>query len=77
MGDLVASGILLGGLFRTSRAIRPPFEDDPHTVGLTLQRLLDSGVERFYMGHGGPLPADEVRRHVQVLMKLSRQSSRA
>lgn len=65
VGDLVASGILLGGLFRTGHAIRPPFEDDPHTVGMTLQRLLDFGVERFYVGHGGPMAADEVRRHAQ------------
>jgi hydroxyacylglutathione hydrolase len=77
VGDLVASGILLGGLFRTSHAIRPPFEDDPHTVGLTLQRLLDSGMERFHMGHGGPLPADEVYRHAQVLMEIGQGSSRA
>lgn len=75
VGDLVASGVLLGGLFRKSHAIRPPFEDDPRMVGLTLQRLLDSGMERFYMGHGGPLPADEVRRHAQLLMKIGRQRS--
>ena len=70
VGDLIASGILLGGLFRTGHAIRPVFEDDPHTVGLALQRLLDSGMERFYVGHGGPLPADEVRRHARALMKI-------
>ena len=70
VGDLIASGVLLGGLFRTGHAIRPVFEDDPHTVGLALQRLLDSGMERFYVGHGGPLPADEVRRHVRALMEM-------
>ena len=69
VGDLIASGVLLGGLFRTGHAIRPVFEDDPHTVGLALQRLLDSGMERFYVGHGGPLPADEVRRHALALME--------
>lgn len=75
VGDLVASGVLLGGLFRTNHAIRPPFEDDPHTVGLTLQRLLNSGMERFYIGHGGPLPADEVHRHAQALMKIGQGGS--
>jgi len=70
VGDLIASGIMLGGLIRTSHAIRPPFEDDPHTVGLELHRLLDSGMERFYMGHGGPLTADEVRRHAQFLQSI-------
>jgi len=35
------SGVLLGGLIRTSHAKPPPFEDDPHAVGLALQRLVD------------------------------------
>ena len=73
VGDLVASGILLGGIVRTKHAIRPPFEDDPHAVGIELQRLIDSGMERFYMGHGGPLEADEVQRHVQTLMALTKK----
>jgi len=77
VGDLVASGILLGGIIRTGRARRPPFEDDPRTVGLALQRLLDSGMERFYMGHGGPLAAGEVQRHVQILMAMKQGGRRA
>jgi hydroxyacylglutathione hydrolase len=74
VGDLISSGILLGGLIRTNHAKRPPFEDDPHTVGLALQRLLDSGMERFYMGHGGPLVASEVQRHAKVLMEMQHGS---
>lgn len=68
VGDLIASGILLGGIMRTNHAKQPPFEDDPHAVGTELQRLLASGMERFYMGHGGPLAADEVQRHAQFLL---------
>ncbi len=75
VGDLVASGVLLGGLFRKNHAIRPPFEDDPYTVGLTLQRLLDSGMEKFHMGHGGPLSACEVHRHAQALIKMGQECS--
>lgn len=71
VGDLIASGILLGGIIRTKHAIRPPFEDDPHSVGVALQRLLDAGMERFYMGHGGPLNASEVQRHARILMALT------
>jgi hydroxyacylglutathione hydrolase len=70
VGDLVASGILIGGIIRTRHAIRPPFEDDPHAVANELQRLIDSGMKRFYMGHGGPLEADEVQRHVRTLKAL-------
>lgn len=70
VGDLIASGILLGGLLRTEHAIRPPFEDDPQTVAVELQGLVDSGMQRFYMGHGGPLVAAEVRRHAVSLRGL-------
>ena len=63
VGDLVASGVLLGGVMRTGRAIRPPFEDDPAAVSAQLIDMVDAGMARFHMGHGGPLPAAEVRRH--------------
>jgi hydroxyacylglutathione hydrolase len=72
VGDLISSGILLGGIVRTGRAKRPPFEDDLHTVSGELQRMVNAGMERFYMGHGGPLTASEVRRHVQGLMATAR-----
>lgn len=70
VGDLLAAGILIGGLLRTGHAIRPPFEEHPHTVGQELQRLLDSGIEKFYLGHGGPLMAREVRRHARSLLNI-------
>lgn len=70
VGDLVASGIFFGGLVRTGRAIRPPFEDDAKAVSIELQRLLDCGIERFYIGHGGPLKSHEVRRHAQALAAM-------
>lgn len=70
VGDLVASGILLGGLVRTGHAKRPPFEDDPELVAVELTDMVEAGMQRFYMGHGGPLPADEVRRHALSLRGL-------
>lgn len=70
VGDLIASGILIGGLIRTGHPIRPPFEDDPHAVAGHLCRLLDSKMETFYMGHGGPLEAKAVRRHIRALQRL-------
>ena len=71
VGDLLASGVLLGGIVRTSHAIRPPFEDDPHMVADELVRMVDAGMQHFYMGHGGPLVAKEVHRHAEALRKLS------
>ncbi|KYF61567.1 MBL fold metallo-hydrolase [Sorangium cellulosum] len=67
VGDLVASGLMLGGLARLGHAIRPPFELDPRAVGVALERLVDEGVQTFHLGHGGPLGAGEVRRHARVL----------
>jgi glyoxylase-like metal-dependent hydrolase (beta-lactamase superfamily II) len=69
VGDLVASGILIGGIAFTNHAIRPPFESDPQTVARELQRMVRCGAERFYMGHGGPLGADEVLRHATALAR--------
>lgn len=76
VGDLLASGILLGGLLRTGHAKRPPFEDDALATAAALQRLLDAGVRDYYMGHGGPLPADEVQCHVQRLRDLVQDAGR-
>jgi glyoxylase-like metal-dependent hydrolase (beta-lactamase superfamily II) len=70
VGDLLASGILLGGIAMKGRAERPPFEDDPILVAKQLQRMVDSGMTQFYMGHGGPLPANEVRRHIAHLLRF-------
>ncbi|NPC84262.1 MBL fold metallo-hydrolase, partial [Pyxidicoccus fallax] len=70
VGDLVASGVLLGGIVRTRHAIRPPFEESPTTVAAELERLVSAGVRTFHLGHGGPLDAHEVQRHARVLRHL-------
>lgn len=67
VGDLLASGILLGGIMRTDHAKRPPFEDDPVRVAEHLTRMVDAGYERFHVGHGGPIAAAEVARHARDL----------
>lgn len=71
VGDLLASGILIGGIAFTGRAIRPPFEDDPQTVARELQRMVQDGAKRFYMGHGGPLEAVEVMRHARSISTMA------
>ncbi|MGH1348907.1 MAG: MBL fold metallo-hydrolase [Nannocystales bacterium] len=70
VGDLLASGILLGGVMFSHRAKRPPFEDDPHAVGRELQRLVGQGFERFHIGHGRTLPRAEVGRHAESLLAM-------
>ncbi|MCW6507809.1 MBL fold metallo-hydrolase [Lichenifustis flavocetrariae] len=64
-GDLVIGGIsFLGGIARLGHARKPPFEDDPGAVRQSLTGLLDRGASRFFVGHGGPLMAREVRRYI-------------
>jgi hydroxyacylglutathione hydrolase len=70
VGDLLASGILIGGIMRKNHAIRPPFEENPHQVAEELLRLISSGHRTFYLGHGGPLGVNEVRRHAEYLKGL-------
>ncbi|MAM87646.1 MAG: MBL fold metallo-hydrolase [unclassified Hahellaceae] len=72
VGDLVSSGILLGGVIRTGKAKRPPFEDNPLMVSQELQSIADRGVSTFFMGHGGPLPRQEVLRHIEKLKAIGK-----
>ncbi len=76
VGDLVASGVGLGGVVRLGRAIRPPFEDDPLTVARELERAVSDGARTFYLGHGGPLPAAEVARHAARLRTMRAEAPR-
>jgi hydroxyacylglutathione hydrolase len=77
VGDLLASGILIGGIAFTGHAIRPPFEDNLHTVARELHRMVESGIRRFYLGHGGPLEAGEVMRHAKFLCDLAQGPCKA
>lgn len=69
VGDLIASGILLGGIMLTSHPKQPPFEDNPSEVAKALSKLVDQGYENFYMGHGGPLNARQVLKHAELLLQ--------
>jgi len=66
-GDLAASGVLLGGLILRSRPKQPPFEEIPLQVAKSLKHLLSQSCTRFYLGHGGPLGAGQIRKHAEFL----------
>jgi len=76
VGDLIASGILLGGIVLVDRPTRPPFEDDPHAVAAQLENLLQAGMERFHMGHGGPLKVAAVKEHIISLRALPARTAK-
>lgn len=69
VGDLISSGILLGGILLTNKPKQPPFEDDKFLVAQQLQSLVQKGIKHFYMGHGGPLCDYHVKQHVEKLKK--------
>ena len=69
IGDLVTSGILLGGIIMTGRAKPPPFEDSAVQAATELSNLLENGVETFYLGHGGPLTSSEVSRYSSRILQ--------
>lgn len=70
VGDMLSSGILLGGIIRKNRAKRPPFEENPNLVAQELKQLIKRGATTFHMGHGGPLNVKEVLRHADYLESL-------
>ncbi len=63
-GDLASGGVFIGGIVLRGRATKPPYEDDPIVVRQSLELLLSKNVNRFYVGHGGPLTADSVRKYI-------------
>lgn len=69
VSDLVASGILLGGIAMKDRLRPPPFEDDAHQVALELKRLTEMGIETFFLGHGGPVTAGQVRSYSNKILQ--------
>jgi len=74
-GDLVVGGVFIGGIALKGRAAKPPYEDDPIMVRHSLTRLLDQGVSCFYVGHGGPLTADAVKKHIEQEPRLADSGS--
>lgn len=70
VGDLVSSGILLGGIAFSGRPQRPPFEEQPRLVADQLESLVESGCTQFFLGHGGPLGPAAVRRHTRRLRRM-------
>lgn len=69
VGDLIASGVLLGGIVRTSRPLRLVFEDDPELVQEQLKKILRLQGKQLHLGHGGPLSANQLQGYLNSLGK--------
>ena len=68
VGDLVSSGIFIGGIMFKNKAKAPPFEEQPRLVAQELLSLVDQGVKTFYLGHGGPLTTDVIKNYSQNIL---------
>lgn len=60
VGDLLMGGFL-SGMFRSGKPGYPYYADDLGQIRASVNKLLDLGVTRFFVGHGGPLKAELVR----------------
>jgi glyoxylase-like metal-dependent hydrolase (beta-lactamase superfamily II) len=67
IGDILRGGWLSGAV-APDQPHRPYFLPDMNQLPIlrqSIQRVLDSGAKRFYVGHGGPLDAEVVRHWLQ------------
>lgn len=58
-GDLLMGGYL-GGLFRADEPDYHYYAEDLAEIRRSIVKLLQRGVTKFHVGHGGPLDADRV-----------------
>jgi hydroxyacylglutathione hydrolase len=69
-GDLLISGILLGGIALKGWVRRSLTEEDPTAIAASLTNLIERGATRFHLGHGGPLARPAVERHILRELRL-------
>lgn len=53
--DMLATGILLGGIMFNSRVKHPPFHDDLKELKSSFEKVLSENGSLYYLGHGGPV----------------------
>ncbi len=61
VGDMIAGGSL-GGLLSPRSPGEHLYQADPAENRRNIQTLLDRGVQKFYLGHGGPVTRADVAR---------------
>jgi hydroxyacylglutathione hydrolase len=80
-GDLIAGDMLTGGFLGLLqyKPSKPPFHDNPDQALDSLQAALDLGPHTLHIGHGGPMPAANVRHWLsqQLAQRNSRRQRRA
>jgi glyoxylase-like metal-dependent hydrolase (beta-lactamase superfamily II) len=59
-GDALVGDMFRGGLVRSHHSERHFFHDDCPAAEAHIKPLIDAGVKRFFVGHGGPIEAEDV-----------------
>ncbi|MBI3219318.1 MAG: MBL fold metallo-hydrolase [Bacteroidetes bacterium] len=66
--DMMASGILLGGIMLRSRVKHPPFHDDFKALHNSFTKVLSYPGDRYYLGHGGPVTRQKVKEYHELFL---------
>jgi len=61
VGDMMAGGIF-GGMFMAKSPNEHLYQADRERNKRNIAQLLDMGIQTFYVGHGGPLARDDVKK---------------
>ena len=76
-GDAIVGDVMMGGHLGGTFAPTLPryhyFIDNRDAVHTSIRRLLDLGVERFYVGHGGPLARKDVQQMFGAELSIRQQ----
>lgn len=67
--DMMASGILLGGVWFHKRVKHPPFHDNLTELKKSFEKVLLEKGKRYYLGHGGPLDRTHVIKYYDKYLK--------
>ncbi len=67
--DMMASGILLGGVWLHSRVKHPPFHDNLIELKRSFDRVLSLKGTMYYLGHGGPVNRSQVIKYYDKYLK--------
>lgn len=75
VGDLVRGGFA-GGVLRPSFPLEHYYAEDRAAVRAALTAVLDLGVDRLFVGHGGPVAAADVRRRLDRVAPVAAEPAR-
>jgi glyoxylase-like metal-dependent hydrolase (beta-lactamase superfamily II) len=65
VGDMIAGGVL-GGQLAASSPVEHYYQADREQNRRNIKTLLDMGIQKFYLGHGGPVTREDVLANLEL-----------